>query len=101
MTKPFLCRVDLPRGYEDHYPFATGDTVLMLGEIEQMPGHVKPLPVEEVEARAAAFVEMKAILTDISRQYWAFQDAGQGPLQLALGAQHARDAMAIARKGGR
>jgi hypothetical protein len=40
MTKPFLCRVDLPRGYEDHYPFATGDTVLMLGEIEQMPGHV-------------------------------------------------------------
>lgn len=52
--------------------------------IEQMPGHVKPLPVEEVEARAAAFVEMKAILTDISRQYWAFQDAGQGHKAEAL-----------------
>jgi len=40
LDKPYLCEVDLPQGYEDHYPFKNGDTVLMLGEIEQMPGHV-------------------------------------------------------------
>lgn len=39
--KPYLCKViDLPKGWEEKYPFKEGDTVLMLGEIEQMPGHV-------------------------------------------------------------
>jgi hypothetical protein len=32
--------VDLPEGYEDKYPFQNGDSVLFLGEIENMPGHV-------------------------------------------------------------
>lgn len=37
--KPYLAKVTrLPRGY--HYPFKTGDIVLVLGEIEQMPGHM-------------------------------------------------------------
>lgn len=40
LDKPYLCEVQLPEGYEDQYPFKSGDTVLMLGEIEQMPGHV-------------------------------------------------------------
>jgi hypothetical protein len=44
--KPYLCKViDLPKkedhpGWNGSYPFKDGDTVLMLGEIEQMPGHV-------------------------------------------------------------
>ena len=38
--QPYLVAVSLPEGYEEHYPFANGDTMLMLGEIEQMPGHV-------------------------------------------------------------
>jgi len=38
---PYLCVVeDLPEGYKDKYPFKEGDTVLMMGEVEQMPGHV-------------------------------------------------------------
>jgi hypothetical protein len=43
LDKPYLCEVVdlwLPEGQESHYPFKEGDTVLMLGEIEQMPGHV-------------------------------------------------------------
>jgi hypothetical protein len=40
LDKPYLCEVELPKGYEDHYPFKNGETVLMRGEIEQMPGHV-------------------------------------------------------------
>jgi hypothetical protein len=40
-NKPYVCEVvDLPKGYEDKYPFKEGDHVLMLGEIEYMPGHV-------------------------------------------------------------
>jgi hypothetical protein len=39
LKRPYLCEVNaLPEGFD--YPFKNGDTVLMLGEIEQMPGHV-------------------------------------------------------------
>jgi len=31
---------DIPAGYEDRYPFQNGETVLLLGEIENMPGHI-------------------------------------------------------------
>lgn len=44
--------------------------------VEQMPGHVKPLPVEEVEARMAAFVEMKSLVKEGQRRYYALLDAG-------------------------
>lgn len=41
MAKPYLCEVCLPEGEpESGYPFRDGDTVLMLGKIENMPGHV-------------------------------------------------------------
>lgn len=30
---------ELPEGYKNHYPFKDGDHFLMLGEIENMPGH--------------------------------------------------------------
>jgi hypothetical protein len=43
LDKPYLCEVhDLyfPPDAPVEYPFKNGDTVLMLGEIEQMPGHV-------------------------------------------------------------
>jgi hypothetical protein len=47
LDKPYLCEVQdlwLPEGVATYdsvtYPFVNGDTVLMLGEIEQMPGHV-------------------------------------------------------------
>jgi hypothetical protein len=40
LDKPYVCEVELPKGYENQYPFKNGDNVLMLGEIEQMPGHV-------------------------------------------------------------
>lgn len=30
---------DPPKGYEDQYPFKTGQHFLFLGEIVQMPGH--------------------------------------------------------------
>lgn len=30
---------NLPEGYEDSYPFKAGEHVLLLGEIENMPGH--------------------------------------------------------------
>lgn len=34
-----LCKVlPLPKGHEKDYPFKSGDVVLMLGEIDQMPG---------------------------------------------------------------
>lgn len=32
--------VDIPHGYRNEYPFKNGDHLLMLGEIENMPGHV-------------------------------------------------------------
>jgi hypothetical protein len=38
--QPYLVAVELPEGFESKYPFANGDTMLMLGDIEQMPGHV-------------------------------------------------------------
>ncbi len=31
--------IDPPEGYEDQYPFDVNETVVFLGEIEQMPGH--------------------------------------------------------------
>ena len=37
---------------------------------EQIPGHVKPIPIEEVERRAAAWVEMQSLLADTARRYW-------------------------------
>jgi hypothetical protein len=37
----YLCVVEgIPTEYEGGYPFRNGDTVLMLGEITNMPGHV-------------------------------------------------------------
>jgi hypothetical protein len=44
--------------------------------VEQMPGHVKPIPVEEVEARAAAYIEMATLLKDGQRRYFDFADKG-------------------------
>lgn len=38
-----LAKVKFPRayrGYEKDYPFKRGEVVLVLGEIENMPGHV-------------------------------------------------------------
>jgi hypothetical protein len=29
-----------PKGYEDKYPWKHGDALLLLGDIESMPGHV-------------------------------------------------------------
>lgn len=41
LDRPYLCQVsNIPKGYLESYPFKNGDIVLMLGEIEQMPGHV-------------------------------------------------------------
>lgn len=42
MNKPYLARFDVSglKGYLDHYPFEPDETVLCLGEIENMPGHV-------------------------------------------------------------
>jgi len=43
LDKPYLCEVVdlwLPASATFRYPFNEGDTVLMLGEVEQMPGHV-------------------------------------------------------------
>lgn len=37
--KPYLAIVDLPEGADEQYPFRHGETVLILGEIEQMQGH--------------------------------------------------------------
>lgn len=39
---PYLARFDTKglEGYLEHYPFEAGETVLCLGEIENMPGHV-------------------------------------------------------------
>jgi hypothetical protein len=37
---------------------------------EQLPGYHKPIPIEEVERRAGALVEMQSVLTDITRRYW-------------------------------
>jgi len=38
---PYLCEVhDIPDEYAKYYPFKNGDHVLMLGEIQQMPGHM-------------------------------------------------------------
>lgn len=45
--------------------------------VEQMPGHVKPIPVEEVEARAAAYTEMQALLRDTTTRYMRLSEAGQ------------------------
>lgn len=37
----YLARVGpLPDGYEHTYPFRSGDVMVILGEIDQMPGHV-------------------------------------------------------------
>jgi hypothetical protein len=39
MSKLYMCEVKkLPSGYQ--YPFGEGDRILILGEIEHMPGHV-------------------------------------------------------------
>ena len=38
--KPCICEVTLDRAYGDGYPFRNGDKVLLLGEVEHMPGHV-------------------------------------------------------------
>lgn len=38
-----LAKVQFPKVYAEYapmYPFKDGDTVLLLGEIENMPGHV-------------------------------------------------------------
>ena len=35
-----LVALPAPEGYPDAYPWKPGDTVLFLGEIEQMPGHI-------------------------------------------------------------
>ncbi len=42
MSKPYLARFDATglEGYLDKYPFEPDETVLCLGEIENMPGHV-------------------------------------------------------------
>jgi hypothetical protein len=46
LDKPYVCEVVdysemmIAHGYGDKMPFKDGDLVLMLGEIEQMPGHV-------------------------------------------------------------
>lgn len=42
MSQPYLARFDTVglEGYLDHYPFTPNETVLCLGEIENMPGHV-------------------------------------------------------------
>jgi hypothetical protein len=45
--------------------------------VEQMPGHVKPIPVEEVEARAAAWTEAAAILRDTTQEFVRLSDAGE------------------------
>jgi|FreactcultureFD7_1027221.scaffolds.fasta_scaffold06407_3 hypothetical protein len=39
--------------------------------VEQIPGHVKPIPAEEVEKRAAAWVELQSQLIEVSRRYAA------------------------------
>lgn len=44
--------------------------------MEQMPGHVKPIPVEEIEARTAALTEMNALLADTNRRYMRLLEAG-------------------------
>lgn len=46
--------------------------------VEQMPGHVKPIPVEEVEARASAYTEMQALLRDTTTRYMRLSEAGNG-----------------------
>ena len=38
--------------------------------MEQRPGHVKTVPPEEIERRAAAWVELQSLLTDTARRYW-------------------------------
>jgi hypothetical protein len=45
--------------------------------MEQMPGHVKPIPPEEVERRAAAWVELQSMLSDVARQYWSAIERGK------------------------
>lgn len=41
MRAPYLCQVEgIPSEYEAQYPFRNGDTVMMLGELANMPGHV-------------------------------------------------------------
>ena len=45
--------------------------------MEQMPGHVKPIPVEEVEARAAAWTEMTALLRDTNTRYIRCMEQGR------------------------
>jgi hypothetical protein len=42
MVMPYLAKFDTTglEGYLDSYPFKPGETVLCLGEIENMPGHV-------------------------------------------------------------
>jgi hypothetical protein len=44
--------------------------------VEQMPGHIKPIPVEEVEARQAAYIEMEAAMRDAARRYRDLMDQG-------------------------
>jgi hypothetical protein len=44
--------------------------------LEQLPGHVTPIPAEEVEKRALAWVEMQSRLADITHRYWAAIEKG-------------------------
>jgi hypothetical protein len=38
-TVGYLAKVDLPKGYENEYPFKNGDIVFVFGEIQHMPEH--------------------------------------------------------------
>ncbi len=39
MKFPRVMIADLPKGYKDKYPWEDGQAVLIVGEIENMPGH--------------------------------------------------------------
>jgi hypothetical protein len=45
--------------------------------MEQIPGHVKPIAPEEVERRAAAWVELQSLLTDTTKRYWSLIQQGE------------------------
>lgn len=56
MTAPRILIVEeIPKGYEDKYPWKAGDSALLLGEIENMPGHV-------------------AVVTKDGKVHWGFHD---------------------------
>lgn len=45
--------------------------------MEQTPGHVKPIPVEELEARAAAWTELQALLQETNTRYLRLAESGR------------------------